>query len=137
MKLLLMLGLLSWTGWLGAHPSDYFHAEASKDSTNQLRDQTDTLELRFLVWGCECPNWIAVTDYEKAEISGGMIDYCMYLESGNQELKLPADFDPETQRIRVVGRFYEKTAYPAERLPSEETVRKARIFRVSTVEIYN
>jgi hypothetical protein len=133
------LVIITWVFLLSS--ASIFASESSavfpKDSMNKLLTKIDTLELKYVIWGCECPNWIAVSDYRLADKKGNLIRYCIYLEPTQKDFKLPDSFDPEKHMLKVVGQFYEKEAIPEELIGSEEQPGKAKIFRFSSSEIIN
>lgn len=139
MRIVFFVIFLSFSSWLEAHKLDnvysHFNPENERDSTNRLLTKIDTLELRYIIWGCQCPNWITVSDHKDAEINGRLIDRCIYIESENGMFELPNYFDPEKHAIKVIGHFYEKEDYPDDLIDSEEPVGKAKIFHFSEMEI--
>lgn len=135
MKFLLLPVFLTVAGLAFAQGSTSIHTAKpayTQDPANKLLPRTDTLELKYIIWGCECPNWIPVTDFKRSE-TNGLIEHCIYLESVTKTL--PLDFDPEIHILQVIGHFYEKEDYPDTLLNSEEPVRKARIFQFSAFQV--
>lgn len=139
MKILFLILFVSIFGSLSAHELNQNqlnrYKKVLKDSTNKLLPKKDTLELRYLIWGCECPNWISLTDYKIAQQSGKLNKYCIYIESKNGAYQLPEDFDPEKHSVQLTGHFYEKEDIPDELLNSEEPAAKARIFQFTEMKI--
>lgn len=105
-------------------------------TTDSLEEpNTDTLVLKYVIWGCSCPNWITESDYIRYENSAELIKHCFYLESSGAR-SVPDNFsDPEHQLVRVIGHFSKDERIPAYLLDSEEPPSKARIFHFTSIEV--
>ena len=109
--------------------------EMLADSTNTLNGKIRTLELAYIIWGCECANWIPLKEKVKYEKKGGLAENCIFIEAADSSLELPTSFEPAKHTIRVSGQFYVKKDYPKGMEKSEEKVEKAKVFRYNALEI--
>jgi hypothetical protein len=104
------------------------------DSTNKLIDKVEKLELEYIVWGCDCPNWITVADRKKYSDSLTS-KRCLFIEPSTDNLILPIYFDPFRHRLKVVGQFYAKEDYPKGTIETEEHLEKAKVFRYTDFDV--
>ena len=104
------------------------------DSTNILTGDTQNLELKYIVWGCACANWITLSDFDKYK-DNKLAEHCIFIEPANDCLELPLFFDPSRHTIKVKGQFYIRSDYPKGTVQTEEQLEKARVFRYKTLEI--
>ena len=104
------------------------------DPTNTLNGKTENLKLQYIVWGCDCANWITLADYEKYQDSA-LGEHCIFIEPASEDLKLPSDFNPFEHFIQVTGQFYVKPDYPKGTIIQEEPLNKAKVFRYTKIEI--
>lgn len=104
------------------------------DPTNTLIGDTVTLFLKYIVWGCVCPNWITIDDFDKYQ-NEALGDHCIFIEPANEDLELPHDFDPFKHIVQVEGQFYEKPDYPKGTQSGEQQpLKKAKVFRYTKIQ---
>lgn len=104
------------------------------DPTNTLNGKTETLELRYIVWGCACANWVTPEDLRKYN-DNGLDKHSIFIEPAKPELELPLYFDPARHFITVTGQFYVKPDYPKGTEETEEQLAKAKVFRYTSIEV--
>jgi len=104
------------------------------DPTNKLTGKIETLELRYIVWGCACANWVTPEDLRKYN-DNGLDKHSIFIEPAKPELELPLYFGPARHYIKVTGQFYVKPDYPKGTEETEEQLDKAKVFRYSTIEV--
>ena len=105
------------------------------DPTNTLNGKTETLKLKYIVWGCVCANWITPADFEKYQDSA-LSEHCIFIEPASEDLELPLNFDPFEQFIQVTGQFYIKPDYPKGTMQGEQQpLNKAKVFRYTKIEV--
>lgn len=105
------------------------------DPTNTLNGKTETLKLKYIVWGCVCPNWITISDFEKYQDDELGI-HCIFIEPASEDLELPSNFDPFKHYIQVTGQFYIKQDYPKGTMSGEQQpLYKAKVFQYTKIGI--
>ncbi len=113
------------------HPN---RIETISNPANKLDGNTQTLVLEYIVWGCACAPWITSENYKKYQDSG-LASHCIYIEAANDSLDVPKSFDPFKQKIRVTGQFYVLPDLPKGTTPSEEPMKKAKVFCFNKIMI--
>lgn len=111
---------------------NHFSKYYTTDSTNTLSGEIKTLELKYIIWGCECANWIESYKYDEGNFSH---KEAFFIEPYSEDLKLPDSFDVRKNRLIVKGQFYNKIDYPKNRLRTEEKLEKARVFKYTEIKI--
>lgn len=105
------------------------------DPTNKLSGKIETLELRYIAWGCACANWIKSSDLKEHKAAEKLKEYCLFIEPENKKLEVPFYFDPMRHQLSLKGQFYMKPDYPNGTPESEEPLDKAKVFRYSEIKI--
>ena len=108
------------------------------DSNKLVEMDTVTLELEFLLWGCDCPNWISITDNLNAQNDSNisLIDYSIYLQSFETKLEFwDSTFNFESDKVIVKGSFLDKEGFPFRKDEQEEPMKKARVFEFFEIKI--
>jgi hypothetical protein len=103
------------------------------DPTNTLTGKTETLELRYIAWGCACANWVTPEDLKKYN-DNGLDKHSIFIEPAKPELEVPLYFDPSRHLIKVTGQFYVNPDYPKGTEETEEHLDKAKVFRYTAIE---
>jgi hypothetical protein len=106
------------------------------DPGNKLTGKVETLQLRYIAWGCACANWVTEEDLKKYQDSG-LADNVIFIEPSTPELKVPVYFDVTRHYIRVKGQFYVDEGYPKGTVESEENLDPAKVFRYTSIEVVN
>lgn len=110
------------------------YAQNNDVPTNRLKGYDEELELHYVVWGCSCPNWVTLNDFEMYQ-DNRLVDHCMYLEQAADSLVLPDDFDPSADVLKVKGQYYVQKGYPKGFVITKEDEKEATVFRVSTYSV--
>ena len=105
------------------------------DPNNKLTGKIETLELQYVVWGCACANWVKVGKYEEYQNNGILSIKTIFIEPAEKKLELPKNFDPFKHKIVVKGQFYIKPDYPKGTPETEEILKKAPVFRYTSITI--
>ena len=108
------------------------------DPTNLLLDDTVSIELEYLLWGCDCPNWVSLTDKLIAQNDSAvkLIDKCIYIRPAKpQQVSPDSTFNFQLEKIIVKGSFYAKEDYPPGTVSQEEPMKKAKIFEFFEIKI--
>ena len=116
---------------------DGFVSKNTAKSSYKVQEYTkkyQTLELNYIIWGCECPNWIRKEDFIEYS-DNKLIEHCFYIEAQDKKYDYFENFDPEKNRLKVTGYFEKEKRIPDELLNSEETVRPSNIFVFVKYEI--
>ncbi len=106
------------------------------DPTNTLTGKTETLELSYIVWGCDCANWVTPADFDKYK-DAELNEHCIFIEPATDSLslKVPSYFDPFKHKIKIKGQFYKNPDYPKGTVQSEERLEKAKVFRYTELKV--
>lgn len=106
------------------------------DPNNKLSGKIETLELRYILWGCNCANCIEINKYKKLDEKDTLSKHVIFIEPAEEKLKFdPAKFDIAKNSIILKGQFYVNPDYPKGTPEEEEPLRKARVFRYTEMKI--
>lgn len=109
------------------------------DRPTKLSSITETIEVNFVNWACDCANFIETkhglndSNYETREQD------CIFIEPANAKLKLPERYfekDHFEKKLRLTGQFYLKKGIPRfyeQKTP--EKPRPAKVFRYTKFEM--
>ena len=106
------------------------------DPDNKLTGKVETLQLRYIAWGCACANWVTEEDLIKYQDSG-LADNVIFIEPSSPDLDVPIYFDVTRHYIQVKGQFYLNEGYPKGTVESEEKLDPAKVFRYTSIEVVN
>ena len=102
------------------------------DPKNPIIDSIQSLTLEYVLWGCNCPNWVN-TDLKN---DSNLIDYCIYIEPASDDLKMiDSTFNISKQAIIVSGSFHVFKGYAKGTMKEEEYQPKARVFKYQEMRI--
>ncbi len=100
-----------------------------------LEEETQTLELTYVAWGCECANWTTLENLRHYHDEGdSLAERCVFLEPESSILTLPDTLGFNQDLIRFTGKFYKNKGYP-EDFYSYQNVDKMRVFRYTAYEV--
>ena len=105
------------------------------DSTNRLSGKIENIEVKYIVWGCACPQWIKTKDLEIKDTTVEFFDKHFYIEPVDNTLKYPIYFDLFRHNIMLQGQFYQRKDYPQGTIELEEPMPKAKVFRYTKIEV--
>lgn len=130
---IISLGLIGITPCILAIP--FFEAPIFKEK-NQLNEKTETIELTYIAWACDCANWATKDDlYKYSENIGDSLAYqSIFIEPINQSIELPDTLGYSNDIIKFTGQFYKKRGFP-KGYQSFENPEKARVFRYTDYEV--
>lgn len=105
----------------------------------RLSESLETIELAWVNWACDCPDWIETRlARDSAEIDP---EQCIYLEAGGPGLQVPNEFYTAghfSQALRLTGRFYQTPGIPAGYEPKTTgKIEPGRVFRYEKIDIIN
>lgn len=110
----------------------------SLQHNNELIGGVIELDLEYILWGCNCPNWITPKDkklYENDTLSA----HCIYIEPKDSSLYQPdSEFDYKNSIISVSGQFYKLPGIPykyANSKKSSEPFFEGKIFQYSKISV--
>ena len=110
--------------------------DKAKVSKNTLTGKTEILDLDYIVWGCDCANWVTPADFKKYQ-DDKLAEHCIFIEPANKDLEVPLYFGPGRHFIKVTGQFYVKPGYPkGTTTQGEEQLDKTKVFRYSTIDVF-
>ncbi len=105
------------------------------DSTNKLTGTIEGLEISYVIFGCNCPNWIRTKDTNNSDTTKKFRDLYFYIEPAEEGLDLPLYFEPSRHSLKIVGQFYVKEDYPQGTVEEEEPMPRAKVFRYTKLEV--
>lgn len=106
---------------------------------NKLEEKEQTLVLSYIVWGCDCANWVTPEDIDKYHDAGDLLaEHSIFIEPADSSLSLPDSLSAHSVRIKFTGHFYKHFGYPkgysSNEFPSPD---KAPVFRYTKYELLN
>lgn len=116
-------------------PRRHRHFLYVRDSANHLDGIDRTLTLKYTIFGCACAEWNDADLAKKYPDSVNIKSY-FFIEPADSTLRVPKDFDPGKNFIRVRGQFYVHESYPKDEMEEgEEDLKKARVFRYTSIRM--
>lgn len=114
-----------------------------------LNNKIDTLELMYVSYACDCPNWVDPVEYEKAEALRGRSkiesdsdmlmfiqkNYAYYIEPADEDLKINWKATYNRNMVRFIGRSYNESGYPDKAEFIDPNPPKGKVFRYYSFEI--
>ncbi len=102
---------------------------------NKLDGKTQTLELHYITWACECANWATPEDIKKYQDAGELSDLCIFIEPADSSLILSDSLGYTNDVVEFTGQYYMNKGYPEGFNNTEQEVNKANIFRYTAYKI--
>jgi|688.fasta_scaffold144480_4 hypothetical protein len=99
--------------------------------TKTLEDTVRTIQVQYIVFGCECANWLVLKSKPKLVTNQKEGEY-IFLEPEDIAKALPDSLSWNLHVVECIGKFYNEEGYPKKYLKSEQSVDKARVFRYSS-----
>jgi hypothetical protein len=112
----------------------YNHTIFFFEHPQKLNPKRETIEVFYVEWGCECPNWLEVKYFE----TGKSIkeEDCIFIESSNINISIPKNFKYNSQKLSLTGHFYEEKGFPNDYIITDEgKPDKAKIFKYQIIEV--
>lgn len=101
-----------------------------------LEERETTIEMCYVVWGCECANWAPIDVLKDTNRALPLDQYTCFIEPANVNNQLSNDtIGFSNDRVLFTGRFYENEGYPADFTSSQWDVEKAKVFRYTNYKI--
>ena len=106
------------------------------DNKGGLEDKTQTLELTYIAWACDCANWSTKEDLEKysENVDDTLAKQSIFIEPANQAVKLPDTLGFNNDIIKFTGQFYKEKGFPKDYQSFQEP-EKSRVFRYTDYEV--
>lgn len=109
------------------------------DHPRKLSDKIESIEVSYVQWACDCPNWLpANTLKEDEEITE---EHCIFIEPAPNAPEIPEKFwklDLSEQKLRLTGSFYKRKGIPkGYAMETEVKPQKAKVFRYTELEVAN
>lgn len=110
------------------------------DTKTGLKNELDTLELIYIQYACDCPQWVILKEYERITASYPydqieLNKYSFYIEPAVSEIKIPDDVFLAKNKIRLIGKEYVSNGYPKDPDFMDPNPPKGRVFRYYSYEI--
>jgi len=109
------------------------------DRPFKLSATTETIELNYVNWACDCANFIETKHAQNDPNYETREEDCIFIEPANAKLKLPERYFEKghfERKLRLTGQFYLKKGIP--RFYEQKTPEKpvpARVFRYTEFEM--
>ena len=98
-----------------------------------LSDKRETIEVSYIMWSCDCADFIE-TKYYHGDIREAREGDYIFIEAADSSLIVPGDF--YVNGLRLTGEFYRKKGISRTyELKTEEKPEWARVFRYDKMEI--
>lgn len=106
------------------------------DNKGGLKDKTQTLELNYIAWACDCANWVTNEDLEKysENIGDTLAKQSIFIEPANKALALPDTLGYSNDIIKFTGQFYNEKGFPKD-YHSYQEPEESRVFRYTDYEV--
>ena len=110
------------------------------DYPKELNSKIDTIEVKYIAWACACANWLPnkYFDIDNDKLSENAENYCIFLESEKEDLKIPDEYcySDNNNRIRLIGNYYKDKGVSKDYMQStSQKPDKAKVFKYSEIEI--
>lgn len=103
------------------------------NSKGGLQEKTQTLELTYISWACDCANWATENDIKKYS-GNSLMQRSIFIEPANKKLKLPDTLGYNADIIKFTGKFYNERGYP-KGYHSYQDPEKSRVFRYTEFQV--
>lgn len=114
-----------------------------------LNDKIDTIELMYVSYACDCPNWVNPVEYQKAEdlkdrsdlqsdsalLVFNQKEFAYYIEPADEDLKINRKATYNRNIVRFTGRSYKEPGYPDKVEFTDPNPPKGKVFRYYSFEI--
>lgn len=101
-----------------------------------LEEKTQTIELTYITWACDCANWATPKDLKKysENIDNILAKRSVFIEPSNRALKLPDTLGYSNDIIKFTGRFYKKKGFP-KNYSSYQNPEPAKVFQYTDYKV--
>ena len=101
-----------------------------------LENKTQTLELNYIAWACDCANWATNEDLENysENIGDTLAKQSIFIEPANKTLELPDTLGYGNDIIKFTGQFYNEKGFPKDYHSLQEP-EESRVFRYTDYEV--
>ena len=107
----------------------------SNFQNKELEGNTQTIELEYIAWACDCANWATPKDIKKfSDKEDSLFQKSVFIEPADKALQLPDTLGYNGDRIQFTGQFYVNKGYP-EDYESEQEPEKTKVFRYTTYKV--
>ena len=101
-----------------------------------LSGKEETIEVSYIRWACDCPNWIETKYYKKNPEYEAKAEDCIFIEAANPDSAIPEDFDEHKYRLKLKGQFYIDQGISKDySLKTPEKPQRAKVFRYESYEL--
>ena len=100
----------------------------SKDNRNNLKIKLDTIDLIFMAYACDCPDWLNFNEYKKTHYPNTNIN-SYYIEAADSSLIIDQRLFVSGNIVRFIGREYKELCYPDNARFIDPNPPKGKVFR--------
>lgn len=99
-----------------------------RNNRSDLKMKTDTIDLIFMAYACDCPDWLNFNDYKKNNYSNTNL-HGYYIEAADKKLIIDERLFVSGNIVRFIGREYKELCYPDNANFIDPNPPKGRVFR--------
>ena len=117
----------------------YFNSSVTTlDNPRKLTGKTETIEVSYVNWACDCANFIETRFYANLGYETREED-CIFLEPSKLEIQIPDSFYKNHfgKTLRLKGQFYKDIGIPTNYEKKTDGAKpiKSKVFRYEEIEI--
>jgi len=109
------------------------------DKPGKLSGVTETIEVSYVNWACDCPNFIETKFYKNNSAYETNVEDCIFIESSNERITIPENYFENGHfkyHLKLTGQFYVDKGVPDSYDPkTPEKPEKAKVFRFDRFEL--
>ncbi len=109
------------------------------DQPTQLSGKTETLEVSYINWACDCPDFIDRKYYKDNPDYEAKEEDCIFIEPLDNDKKIPQEYYEKGHfkyYLKLRGQFYEDKGVPnSYDLKTPEKTKKGKVFRYDSFEL--
>lgn len=111
------------------------------DNPNKLSNKTETIEVGYVNWACDCANFYDVKLFVNNSNYELKAEDCIFIEPATKKVTIPKKYFDTIYRnknLRLTGRFYmEKGISKSYKMKTPEKPKYANVFQYDKFEIIN
>jgi hypothetical protein len=110
------------------------------DTKTGLKNELDTLDLIYMQYACDCPDWVIIDKYKEFEANKkselwDLNKFSFYIEPAVDQVAVPDEFFLSHNTIRLIGKEYDRLGYPKNPNFMDPNPPKGRVFRYYSYEV--
>jgi hypothetical protein len=102
-----------------------------------LSDKTETIEVSYIAWACDCANWLPIP--RKNPDTEILDTDCIFIEPATDDLEVPDNFwsgGASQKKLKLTGNYYQTEGIPkGYEMETDLKPDKAKVFRYTKIEV--